>query len=346
MFPYWAFFLGSSLLALTHIRISREGWILIGGLLTAFVGLRYQVGADWGNYLGYLARVTNQPFSIVFELGDPGYQILNWISAWFGFEVWFVNLVSAVVFIFGLIQFVRILPDPRVALAVAIPYMVIVMAMGYTRQAVGFGFVLWGLAFLMQRKIVSFFILLAVAALFHKSALVLAPLAALADTRNRVWTAVWVGTAGFMLFLLLLQEYTDALYQDYVVSSYASASEGGPVRTLMNALPGMVFIVWRKRFDMSAEGRALWFWVSVLSLCCLPLLAISATAVDRVALYFMPIQLVVMSYLPQFFTAQSRIIVRIGVVALYGAVQFVWLNYATHSDAWLPYQFWLTAKFL
>lgn len=342
MIPYWILFFGAVLLALTRLRISVLGWSLVGIGLTLFIGLRYQVGGDWGTYLDYLVRVIGQPFYRVLAFKDPGYEVLNWVSARLGFEVWFVNLVAAAVFVFGLIQFVRALPDPRIALAVSIPYMVVVMAMGYTRQAMAFGFVLWGLTFLMQRRIVGFVVLLAIAAVFHKSAVILVPLAVLANTKNRTWSAIWVGATGAVLFALLLQSHVDELYQSYVTSKYAGASQGGPIRALMNALPALLFIMFRKRFEMAQAERQLWFWISVLSLCCLPLLAVSATAVDRVALYLMPIQLVVASYLPQFFSVGSRLIARVAILGFYGAVMFVWLNYAGHSNFWLPYQFWPT----
>ena len=343
MIAYWIVFFSAVLLALTKLRISPLGWALIGIALACFVGLRYQVGADWYRYLFYLENVKGLPFYRALELKDPGYQVLNWVSALLGLDVWFVNLVAAGVLVYGLIRFLRLLPDPRIALAVSIPYMITVMAMGYTRQAMAFGFVLWGLTYLIQRRLVWFVVLLAIGATFHKSAVILVPLAVLANTKNRTWSMVWVGATGLMLFVLLLQEPVDALYQQYVVSDYAEASQGGPIRAMMNALPAATFILFRKRFVMSPEERALWFWVSVMCFVCIPLLAVSATAVDRVALYLMPIQLVVASYLPEFFSRKDRILSRIGVLGLYGAVMFVWLNYAGHRNAWLPYQFWPTA---
>lgn len=337
---YWVVYCAAVTLAITRLRISPFGWSLIWGGLATFVGLRYQVGGDWGTYLGYLARVTGIPLYEALEFKDPGYQALNWVSVWLGLDVWFVNTAAAGVFTYGLIRFIRILPDPRIALAVSIPYMVIVMAMGYTRQAMAFGFVLAALPYLIQRQVLRFIILVGIAATFHKSAVILVPLAALASTKNRVWAGAWVGAVGLTLFAVLLQEHVDTLYRTYVTSDYSDASQGGPIRVAMNALPAATFLLLRKRFNMSSEERALWFWISGLCLACLPLLVISATAVDRVALYFMPIQLVVASYLPEFFSPKDRVFSRIAILGLYGAVLFVWLNYATHSAAWLPYQFW------
>lgn len=66
----------------------------------------------------------------------------------------------------------------------------------------------------------------------------------------------------------------------------------------------------------------------------------ASTAMDRIGLYMLPIQLVVFSYLPEIFSksrALSQWIV-FGVISYYGLVLFVWLNFATHANLWLPYQ--------
>ena len=340
MLVYWIVFFCAVVLALTRLRVSTLGWSLIGAGLAAFIGLRYQVGGDWGSYVAYLYRASQVTFAEVFTLSDPGYYLINWLAAWLGAGVWLVNLFSAAAFSTGIILFARRLPAPMLAITVAIPYMVIVLAMGYTRQAVAFGFMLWGLTYLLDRRIAGFMVLLAIAAAFHKSAVILAPLAILASTHNRVWTAVWVGVSGLLLYWLFLAERVSGLWQNYVEAEYSEASEGGPVRVAMNVVPAVLFLVFRKRFRLEAAEHALWFWISVFSIVCLPLVFQAATAVDRVALYFMPIQLVVFSYLPQLVRGSGRFLARAAVIAFYGLVQFVWLNYATHSSAWLPYQFW------
>ena len=63
----------------------------------------------------------------------------------------------------------------------------------------------------------------------------------------------------------------------------------------------------------------------------------SSTAVDRIALYMMPLQLIV---LPRFvFLFQSRQVGRLVVILYAAAIQFTWLNFATHAQYWVPYQF-------
>lgn len=343
MIAYWVVYLAASFLAIARLRVSALGWSLIAIGLTVFVGLRYQVGGDWNTYVFYLERVATSSFTEVLGYKDPGYQLLNALSVFLGFDVWFVNLIAAAFYSVGLVLFIRTLPDPRVALAVAIPYMTIVMAMGYTRQAMAFGCILWGLTYLQERRLLGFVVLLALGTTFHKSAVILMPLAVLANTKNRAWTTLWVGTTALILFVLFLQSHVDQLYNSYIASDYADASQGGAIRAGMNALPALIYLLFHRRLVLQDQERALWFWVSWLALLCVPLLAVSTTAVDRVALYLMPIQLVIASYAPLFFNKSSRVLARGLVLCFYGLILFVWLNFASHSSFWLPYGFWPTA---
>ena len=69
--------------------------------------------------------------------------------------------------------------------------------------------------------------------------------------------------------------------------------------------------------------------------------ALATTAVDRVALYLIPIQIFVFSRIPRLAGGNIRVrtLLVLGVIAYYAAVLFVWLNFATHAQYWLPYQF-------
>jgi len=66
---------------------------------------------------------------------------------------------------------------------------------------------------------------------------------------------------------------------------------------------------------------------------------VASTAVDRMALYFIPIQMVVFSRLPYLLSKNiSPNITSYGIILGYALVLFVWLNYASHAKYWLPYQ--------
>ena len=338
MTVYWLMLAVPALAVLQQLRASRGVWVLLTGLLTLLVGLRYQVGGDWGAYLRHFNLDSQLAFTDLFAGKELGFHLLNWLAFQVGAGPWLVNLVCGWVFVLGLVRFCQQQPRPFLALAVAVPYMVIVVGMGYQRQAVALGLFMWALVDLAQRRHVRFVLAVALGALFHQTVLIVLPLAALANTRNRWWSALWVGLVGLGLFQFILADNADALWAGYVTSGYAS--EGGAIRVFMNAVPALVFLLWRQRWGESAQTVALWTWVALFCLALLPLVSLASTAVDRVALYFMPIQLWVWSRLPGLFVADQRYWVSVAVVLVYAAVQAGWLFFATHSPFWLPYRFW------
>ena len=119
-------------------------WLSIILLMTLVIGLRFHVGGDWYAYLRIYRYIFETQDSFGSDLvylvaGDPGYLLLNWISAKLNGGIAGVNLLCGAIFSIGLSIFCRNLPRPFLALAVAMPYMVIVVSMGYSRQAVALG---------------------------------------------------------------------------------------------------------------------------------------------------------------------------------------------------------------
>lgn len=321
------------------LGLQRMAWVFFGVLFTLMIGFRHQVGADWEAYLVHYDVTLAVPLSEAIGTSDPGYALLNWLSGLIGGQVYLVNLVCGAFVMAGVIGFSRRQPLPWLALLVAVPYMIIVVSMGYTRQSVAMGFELLALLALTDGRMRRFVLLVACGALFHKSALVLLPLAVLASSRNRMWTLVWVGLSGVGLGLAILAEHYESLWQNYVMADMVS--EGGPIRVAMNALPAALLLMFRKKLAPEGEERRLWVWMAVFSLACIPLIGVSSTAVDRVALYFMPIQTYVFSRVHRLFTGQLfKTVAVVGVMLGYGLVQSVWLNYAAHAFAWLPYRFY------
>jgi hypothetical protein len=66
----------------------------------------------------------------------------------------------------------------------------------------------------------------------------------------------------------------------------------------------------------------------------------ATTALDRLALYLIPLQLFVFGWLPSTFSQDGRPDrkLAIAVVIYSAAVLFVWLTYADNAQYWLPYQ--------
>jgi Ca2+/Na+ antiporter len=81
--------------------------------------------------------------------------------------------------------------------------------------------------------------------------------------------------------------------------------------------------------------------MAIISLCLVVGLGAttSSTAIDRIGLYMLPIQLFVFSNLP--ILLRKRLggpqPVILGVLCYYALVQWVWLSFAENVWAWVPY---------
>jgi len=311
-------------------------------VLMLMIGLRHEVGGDWGTYLNHVEAMQGEDLDFSLNYSDAGYATLNWFGANVGGSVYLVNLVCGILFSWGLFTFCRTQPRPWLALLAALPYLVMVVAMGYSRQGVAIGLAMLAFTKLQQGSVIRFVFWIALAALFHKSAVILVPFAVFAASRNRAFNIFGVAVVAAFLFVVLLQEQLDSFMRGYVEAEYESSGAG--VRVAMNALPAALFLVFRKRFAIAPEVRSFWIWMAWGALFFIPLLVVSpsSTAVDRVALYWIPLQLMVFSRLPDVFGVPGRrnpLWVTM-VVGYNATVMLTWLFFADTAFEWLPYRFY------
>jgi hypothetical protein len=317
---------------------SAPGLILGAVLIAALVGFRYEVGADWFTYERLFSYARLSSLERVLRFGEPGYQILNWTIQNMGLRLWAVNIVCGSIFAWGLHRLCRIQPSPYTAMLVAIPYLVIVVAMGYTRQSVAIGILMAGLASLSHNgSLLRFAAYVAAAALFHKTAVAAFPLAALTGRRSPLINVLLVTSIGYFMYDFFLEDSLQNFVKNYVKAEYSS--QGALIRVLMNLVPATLVLTVGSRLGFSDTERKLWrnFALASLALLVLVLVSPSTTAVDRIALYILPIQIAVLSRVPRGLMSEGP--GKLAVIAYSLAVQFVWLNFAAHADFWVPYQF-------
>lgn len=346
MLVYWsllACFVAGSLFSQpddrSRLAQTRVG-LAAGALLIAMlIGFRYKVGGDWLQYELLFTYVGYADLGRLLEVGDSGYQLLNWAVYQGGSDLWLVNLLSGAIFSWGLLRFARTQPDPWLAMVVAIPYLVVVVGMGYTRQALAIGILMAGLASVARnRSILRFAFYVAAAALFHKTAVVVFPLVALAQPRNRLTNFLIVVAVSVLLYDFFLKDAMAGFLENYIEAQYSS--QGAAIRIVMNLVPAMLLLLFRKRFPFSEQQYLIWrnFSLAAVGLAVLLVVLPSSTAVDRVALYIIPLQIAVLTQLPG--SLMSSGAGKAVIIAYAVAVMFVWLNFAVHAQYWVPYTFY------
>lgn len=314
-------------------------WFVTGLLFILIIGLRFEIGPDWFSYMYYLERAEDVSlWSSYGRVGtDPAYIILNLIGANFFGGIYFVNTAAATIIIFCIIHFSRRQPISLLAFVVSVPYMIIVVSMGYSRQAIALGVELLAITALLNGHNRKFIVYVLIAALFHKTAIIMLPLAAIMSSKNRVLTYFYIGVVFVLAFIFILGDRQEFLYNTYIERQ--KSSSGGLIRVMMNVIPGLLLFHFKNQLGFRDNEKKFWIIISCGALACIPLLTISSTVADRIALYFMPLQIVLFSRLHYLASdIFNKNIIVASVISYYGLVLIVWLNFAGHTEAWIPYK--------
>jgi len=318
---------------------------MAGVLLVLFIGLRNQVGADWWNYLSIFKYIRHSSLAFALKIDEPSYVFTNWFAARMGWGIWFPNVVCAIVFVVGLLAFCRQQPNPWLALAVS-SYIIILVGMGYTRQSAALGMGMLAAVQYTRGATLRMALCIAIAVSFHTSAILFAPIFALAVARRGIGATLLIGCLGLVLLydfseaaLLLVSRYTEQTF----------TATGAIPRLLLNLLPALVFLLFRRRFAKNPAELRLWTLFALLAFFSVLLLLFfqSSLIADRLGLYLSPIQIFVLSRVPVAFTGEQR--PSLGLLSLVLAysvlIEVVWLSYGTWGPYWLPYRnyLWETA---
>ncbi len=356
MITYWILYFGvSGLAVIANNRTFSDSnsqilyklnplWLFIIFVLSVLIGFRLEVGGDWIQYVEIYDAIGSAEFDgQISVMMDPGYLYLNLIMSKFNTGIYGVNLVTGIIFSTGLAIFCRQFPRPLLALTVAIPYLTIVVAMGYSRQSAALGFAMIALAALRNDDTRKFIIFILIAATFHKTAIALIPLVLASQATNRLAVIVWGFVTIPVLYFLFLSDSIAFLLEHYVMNiDERFQSQGALIRVGMNIVAAIIFLMFSSRFSINQSDKnwlKLFAWITIFCFFGL-LLTESSAAIDRLALYLLPLQLVVFSYLPDAFTNDKQLkkLIILLIAVYYGLVLFVWLNFGVHSQEWLPYK--------
>ena len=314
------------------------GWVV----MTLMIGLRFHVGVDYGNYFSiwqYAGDSTLPGFWHAYP-GDTVFYGYVWVLRQSGLGFWALTLSAAVFFTTGLFRYARIQPNPWLALSVAVPYLVIVVAMSGMRQAIALGFVFLGLTAYCERRNLAFVAWTACGALFHASAIVMFGFVGLSFARNRFQAGLILAVTVVFAYYVLGSTFNE-YSRDYLGKTPLDSS-GTPYRIAMSVLSAAIFFLLQARMQITPSERSFWRNSSIFALASIPALFVvpSSTALDRLLIYIFPLQIGVLSHTP--FVASKvqneRRLTTMGILLYLGATLFVFLFYAANRQSWLPYR--------
>ncbi len=322
-------------------------WIPTAMYFILFIGFRDEVGADWGNYLAMFERdAVNMDYIDALHHHDPSYWLLQ-VWAWdLGYEIYFVNFIAAILFVWGVSRFVmKLLPNPWLGFVVIMSYTMIAVATGYVRQGIALGITFGALSYLVEKKMLQFISLAFFAASFHRTAVLIIGLALFADKKNKFFKFIGVSIMIVAAYVTFLAGAEQKYIQEYILNNMQSS--GAVIRALMNVIPAILFFIYKNRWKrLFADGYGLWFIMSIGAFVQVLTVKFASTAIDRMGLYLIPLQVVVFGRLPILLSdiISPRFTTTL-IVLYYALVYFVFLNFASWAFAWLPYKNILVEEF-
>jgi hypothetical protein len=343
---YWSLFIIPALMAFqeTARRPKRNliGLKLFLLFLLLVIGFR-ETGGDWEQYVVIFERIKPLDFASAIRVTEPGYGFLNWLSARLGTGLYGVNVIGALIYVTGFYKFALRESRPILMLTTSISYLVIVVVMGYSRQGLAIGLLIWGLTYVYDHKPVRYVIMCLLAASLHTTALIMLPLAYFAINFRKNTGLAYIQVSFILLSAVLLyREYNSTM--DYMVVNYWQgtrySSQGALIRSVMNAGAAILFFWnWRK-WALFWNDRHLWTFFAIVALAIVPMAYVSSTTADRLGLYIIPLQLVVFSRLPTLQrTKFDREVWTCAPVLGYALSLAVWLQFGQFtSELWLPYR--------
>jgi len=345
MLPYFFIALAPAIPALGETSTyrkpinSRPFLALFFVILTVFVGFRYEVGPDWAPYISIYEVAKRFPASVAIFRSEPAYMLINIVSAKLNGGIVLVNLVSAVIALWSIYRYCADVPRPWLATYVLTSFFLVAILMGLNRQGVAASIVFLAINQLKYGKGFRYFVLVLLAAAFHVSALIMLPLLFVVKSYGWIVNALLLCTVIFSILA-----YVFLFQATYIETTYAERnlhSSGSYFRFFFHVLAAVVFLLFWRRIKATAIEIKIYrvFSFAAIALLLLLPLSPSTTAVDRVAFYIIPLQVIVFSNLPNIVARKNRFFIPalVFVLTLYTFHILVWFLVGTNAEYFIPY---------
>jgi hypothetical protein len=345
---YWLMFLIPIVALYSPIKaevVFRQVLILLLGLLfVIFIGFRHEVGGDWIPYLEVFSEVQfiainfnfDKIISIAFN-NDFGYVMLNYYVYLLDADIYLVNLICALIFIYGVWRFSFLQNNPWLSIIISLPFLTYIVAMGYTRQSVSVGFIFAAVANLQQGRKTWFWVDVLLAVIFYKLSVLFLFIGIFQSSKFSYSFKVTFSLIVAIIAALVMRENIDFWIYSYITNQHMT-SHGAIPRVLLNLIPALIFLLYKDKLCFHENVKNLFFIMSLSILVTAPFVFWFSTPIDRLQIFLMPVQLAVfsnLSYLVKQVYLKQAIV--FSIVVGYTTVFFIWFNFAKTVRKWIPY---------
>lgn len=320
--------------------LSQFLFLILFFILFIFIGFRYRVGADWGNYLNMYDRFQNVSFWESLFISEPAYSLLNYISQYLNLtDTILVNSVCALILCIFLYLSFKKMKEYWLLILMYYPYHILSVSLGYTRQAVALAIIIYALTFLMDKKILKSIILIIFSSFFHKTTIIFLLFLPIIFIKKKYMLSIYKILSLIFIFVVL---YISFLLENniYLNSDYELSSSGVFMRLSMHIIPLFLYMLYYKKIFRVVLNEQLYilnYFILLIFLCCFLAIPFS-TLSDRFNLYLVFFDLFVVSTIYPYLVDVNKKIVLFVLIVYYTLFIYIWLVYGEWaSKAWVPY---------
>lgn len=294
---------------LSEIEFNRKVYTILAiGFPCLLATFRGMTGTDTGMYknafdiLSQGADYNNR--WVDFEIG---YIWLNRICGFFGLSFeWLLFFVQFITFGLAFLAIRQMKKSIDVKLAMYI-YMVSFVFSSYNimRQAIAVAICLYGFTLLNEKKTICFCLVVLVAMLFHRSALIcLGVVFVKFILENKNMKIVQISAILIVLYLVfnryILAEIVYFILNNNYYASYFSRdveTDGSVVNFFIQYAPCLVIMFFGYRTVKDDKKLSVYYWLLLVGYCLLILGKLTGTQVQRIAFYFTCLDVFVFPYI-------------------------------------------------
>ena len=162
----------------------------------------------------------------------------------------------------------------------------------------------------------------------------------LAVPSRKFFTSFAVPILSIIAVIALSADTISSMLSSYLSDDIRNSqhASGGFIRIMLCVIPALIVLRYSKVLFGDMNIRKFWFYFSFLPLCALPLVFYASNLADRLALYCIPLQIVVFSRIDLLFKDPLlKDVSYIGVSLVYFCLIYFWLNFSFNSRSWVPY---------
>ena len=348
MFPYVALYW--SWVAIAFVARNRRhslAWAAVFALLLVFfVGTRGQVGCDYAAYEQrfHFSYIGLDWMEDMFE-GEGLFNWLNMALLKAGLSYPMLLLVCGALFVACTLRFSLLAQRPLSLLVLSFPVLVVQLAMSGLRQASATAFLMLAMVAFVEGRRWWVMAWIAVAALFHTSAIIFLPIAFLIGRRLSTLRMSLVVLALGPVVAYLLGSRLEVYNARYVQQIYGEQSSDGAWYRYALVLIPFIVMFWKQRI-VEREFPQLYPLLRLFGLFTISLVvagAISSVALHRFVFYVMPASILALLCISEaIFASNSRRIGSLLPFLAYGAYITVWFGFSSHgTSCFIPYENWL-----